>query len=520
MSAAPRAPRLVIVCVDGGQPATVREHGFFDLTRVLGRPQPGVNAMRTVFPSSTAPAHASLLTGCGPAGHGIVGNRFWSLEPVAGIRSAALDPLASLHAYEAASLTAPSVLDDLAAVGVRVIAVHFPHTFARAGEAGALGPSLFCLYAPARSAVPRPAGSTPASTETLYFRHPVRISLWRRGHAGLELQLCSAAGASPVVPVGTRPTAIEVPLPVGRLSAAVTVSENGDGSVTVLLGTAGLVMPAGRVAADVLGRLGPACSATPSYDVGWDTAFHETPSVSWVRDAALALAAAGQPDVLLVRFNQADHAQENVYWLAARGSGAESDRARALIIGAYAAIDQAVREIAAEFGPDTRYLIFSDHGIDHVDQHIRPNAILAGLGWDDRMIIQGDSNVAYLYAQSPPRRQERERLAAELALLGVPAWVATHQEVRRAGLPAGHPRLGHLVLMCGRHCEFQYSPGPPVVQVQAASHGFGPAGPAMRGFVRLAGPGTQRIRPPMAIAGAAHTIRELWLSASSGIGAA
>lgn len=178
MSGTDRA-QMVVVCVDGGVPETVSTWNFFSPRhRLPGVPDQGPVPLPTIFPSSTAPAHASFLTGAYADVHGIVGNRFWDAEPVDEIRLRAADPVQTLHPYEAHSLTAPSLVDWFTNRDAKVVALHFPQTFSRAARDGHV-PSLYCLYAPAR-ATRVPVGMSeqpdPHSTPLVYFDEVVPLS--------------------------------------------------------------------------------------------------------------------------------------------------------------------------------------------------------------------------------------------------------------------------------------------------------------------------------------------------------
>lgn len=75
------APDVIVVCVDGGIASLVQSHDLFRVRNSRWKPTDAME-LHTVYPSSTAPAHASMLTGAPPRVHGIVGNRFWDEESV------------------------------------------------------------------------------------------------------------------------------------------------------------------------------------------------------------------------------------------------------------------------------------------------------------------------------------------------------------------------------------------------------------------------------------------------------
>ncbi|MFV0405360.1 MAG: alkaline phosphatase family protein [Propioniciclava sp.] len=193
------------------------------------------------------------------------------------------------------------------------------------------------------------------------------------------------------------------------------------------------------------------------------------------------------PDVLLLRFNQTDHVQEFLGWQQRRGAAAESRDAEAQILQTYAEVSTHIASLVSDVGPDTQVVLFSDHGIDWVETHLRPNAVLDQLGLAARMVFQGDSTCAYLYADEPLTCTERLDLIAALHDLGPGVKVLGQGELGALGLPTCSDRTGRLVLGCGRHTEFIYSGSPVRENVRSASHGFDPRVPEMTGFFRAFG---------------------------------
>ncbi|MCX5387340.1 alkaline phosphatase family protein [Streptomyces sp. NBC_00083] len=524
--------RLVVICVDGGLPTIVREHDFFDLGRVLpGLPGSGVHELRSIYPSSTAPSHASFLTGTHPRGHGIVGNRFWEREAVADIRRRADDPLASFHPYEASSLTAPGLLDWFARQGATAAAVHFPQTFSRTARQAF--PACYCLYAPARDlSVPLapPADGVAVGRVTLsYLGHGIALCLRldeRTGTITVRSVLAGDGGTRAAIGIGndsrpgitvdgSRPTRLDIPVPSGSVSVALTCRRVTAGRIEVGLGTAVLTLGFGGIDLSTRSGQGPA-SLHVDYTANPHHAFHESPRAEWVEQAALDVLEQHDPDVLFVRFNQADHAQEFLYWHAVRGGADERMRAWQQILDVYARIDACVTRLAGAVGGSADFLLFSDHGIDYVETHLRPNHLLGDLGLADRMVFQGDSNSAYLYADSPLAPAERAGLDRALRALDPSVRVLTPSDQEQLKLPVGSARLGRLTVSCGPHIEFQYDDATPTERVASASHGYLPSDPAMSGFYRHFGPAAPLVPPPEDITGAAAVVRRIWRHATRG----
>ncbi|MFE3765088.1 alkaline phosphatase family protein [Streptomyces sp. NPDC059104] len=505
--------KLLIFCIDGGVPAIVDRHDFFAVDRwVPGLRCTPVSALPTVFPSSTAPAHASFLTGRHPQGHGIVGNAFWSGEPVADIRSRSVNPFASVHPYERSALTAPSLLDWCEEEGLSAAAVQFPHTFSRsAGEAAI--PSVYCLYAPGRSATVRLQGGT-GTAELAYFDQMVRLTF--SVCEGEPDQVLVSGGLHGTEVRFERGTArrLEVRLDEGgHLSIPLTILHLNAERIDFTAATAVLSTPYGEAMAGLMDRADPddgPSSLAPDYTANPHHDFHESPRAPWVKDTALAVLDEIDPDVLFVRFNQADHAQEYLYWHAVRADVGLRERAEEQILDAYRLIERQVGEIVRRCGDDADYVFFSDHGIDYVETHLRPNAVLDELGLGEELTFRGDSNIAYLYSDRPLSQEEEQRLTRALAAADDTIEVVTAAVAERWQLPWGSARLGRLAITCGPHREFQYGPGSAREDVTSASHGYFPDAPSMNGFFRAAGRLLPETAPPAHLVDVAGYVRNLY----------
>ncbi|MGW7022491.1 alkaline phosphatase family protein [Streptomyces decoyicus] len=502
----------MIVCVDGGLPNTVSTWNFFSPHRRFPDvPDSSAVPLRSVFPSSTAPAHASFLTGVPPAGHGIVGNRYWDGESVAEIRARAADPVRTIHPYEARSLTAPSLTDWLTGQGASVEAIHFPHTFSR-GEASTLS-ALYCLYAPSREVRLGLRGALGESVAPVtYFDQEVPLRVRAGKHADDVVTLGLGHDDTMLVTLKEGETVrAAAHIEAGALSVPVTYLTAGPDEVRLSLGTAVLTMHFGGMPAYGGAADGPSSLAV-EYTAAPDHNFHESPRMEWIRDAALKALADDAPDVLLVRFNQADHAQEYLYWYAARGDGQAAASARQQILDTYHRIDRCLDDILCAAGPETDYIIFSDHGIDYVEHHLRPNAVLRDLGFGERMVFQGDSNIAYLYADVQPKDAELDMVYARLRSLDASISRIDADAAAGLGLPWHSARLGRLAVTCGAHREFHYdAEGAAREKVRSASHGYLPASPAMHGFFRMFGPHTALAPVPSHICEVFATVQRVWL---------
>lgn len=395
-------------------------------------------------------------------------------------------------------------------------AVQFPQTFSRSAQHTI--PSCYCLYAPARNLLvqlgPTVDGEVEGQAQLSYLGHDVVLHL--RVDQRTNAIMIGIRRETAVVVDDTHPTRLDVAVPSGSISVAVSCSRRGADQVEVHLGTAVITLGFGEI--DMSDRYcnGPA-SLHVEYTANPHHAFHESPRAEWVEQTALDVLEKHDPDVLFLRFNQADHAQEYLYWHAVRGSPSERSRAWQQILDVYARIDACVMRLAQDVGNHTEFLLFSDHGIDYVETHLRPNRVLADLGSADRMIFQGDSNCAYLYADAPLLPAEQERLDRALRALDPSINILTPDEQNRLKLPVGSPRLGHLTLTCGSHIEFQYDNTTLRENVTSASHGYLPSDSAMNGFFRCFGQAAAQMVPPDDITGAASVVRSIWHQAARGV---
>ena len=75
---APRAQHVVIISLDGGKPAVIRECAMPVLTSIF-KAGAGTWSAQTIYPPVTLPSHTSMLTGVGPAKHKVDWNT-WDPE--------------------------------------------------------------------------------------------------------------------------------------------------------------------------------------------------------------------------------------------------------------------------------------------------------------------------------------------------------------------------------------------------------------------------------------------------------
>ncbi|WP_215795940.1 alkaline phosphatase family protein [Rathayibacter toxicus] len=468
--------------MDGGKMYWIEKSGVGDFSTVFDHEvRSVVHELRTVFPSSTAPAHASFLTGFPPAEHGVVGNQFWDHNLVSDIRYRMANPLLHIHPYENRSLRTSSLLDDISSMGLSWAAVNFPHTFNVLKPL--TSPSTYCLYAPKRILV-LPMSGRGQSTE--FFGEKVEFSFIRSD--GTEE--CEIEVDGKIWQCGEEVRKFWIELFSGHLSVSARCFHNDqDDSISIELGTSVLVLSTSDFCENSAADEGP-CSTAADYPLGEGINFFESPRVEWVTETALKALDRWHPDIIFIRYNQADHAQEYLYWLLARGNSAEQAQARYLIEKTYGRIAHNISLLASKIGPFSKYLLFSDHGIDWISTRVNPNAILRALSLEQCAIFQGDSNCAYLYSDEPLTGSDLERLRKyiEKHVPGVSLCGAKTE--LSLGLPVKSVRVGQVALIAASHIEFDYDAGDIFSRVHAASHGDRPRRSAMSGFLRSRGFGS------------------------------
>lgn len=479
-------PRLAVICVDGATPRFTRALGLFKSAD--GAP---VAALRSVYPSSTAPAHASMLTGTFPAAHGIVANRFWESEAADVIR-ARQAPLDALHPYERSSLRMRSFVDEVLDSGLRVAAIHFPHTFARHVRHPLLE-SVYCLYAPAQrrqiSFAGRPecasgGGETGSFTARL-FGEAIQISVCRLAPSGRASPVFRlTANETEQYASAGHPADMRVEIDSAHVIAFdLSVDMATDTTATVTQGVAVLVLAAGSRPSREWAR-GSVCPQ-PRFAGPADqcTEFRESPSVNWITARGLD-EIADEPDVLLARYSQVDHAHERLYWQATRGSSEEQAAALQEIRDVYHRVADGIRDLIDAVGPHCTVIVLSDHGIDYVDEQIAPNVLLEKLGLASEFIFQGDSNICYLYGARRLTKREGDALQAALTAEGAGRVRVLSRTELRARQILHDTRCGRLALESRFHAEFEYGSrnGRLCCPAQSASHGFDPGVASMNGM--------------------------------------
>jgi predicted AlkP superfamily pyrophosphatase or phosphodiesterase len=117
-------PRVIVVSIDGFASFYWRDPAA-RLPVLRGLAERGVLAagMETVFPSTTWPTHASLVTGVSPRAHGVVANHILNRKTLA------LEDLTGDPIYDAPMLLrAPTIYDRAHGAGLRTAAIDWPAT--------------------------------------------------------------------------------------------------------------------------------------------------------------------------------------------------------------------------------------------------------------------------------------------------------------------------------------------------------------------------------------------------------
>lgn len=437
-----------------------------------------------------------MMTGAFPEDHGIVANRYW--DECAGdvVSLARGDPLATLHPYEHSSLTCRSLIDRFGEAGLRIGGVQFPHAFARA-PGGAAVDAVYCLYVPAETrSVRRTGGRWILSLDLMGMNVAVEL----RESAGATAGGAAAWELSPLtadtwVERDEDSFAVFAFRDTKAISFALFIRGRSEDLLTLDRSTAVVAVTCGDLqAADAIGPGRLPHSERIDYRANPETDFYESPNVSWVTDEALRMLARN-PDILFVRYPQVDHAQEVLFWYAQHGSPKQRRDALEQIGLVYRQVHDGIIEIMDAAGWDTPAFIFSDHGITHVDRHIRLNRLVEEAELSETFVFQGDSSCAFLYGRRALTDREHARIECCVASAPGGMWIASESELR--DLRLYHPdRCGRLAMRCAPHSEFQYGAGPLTAAVRSASHGFSPELPSMHGiWVPLGGEAVAGVQP-------------------------
>lgn len=163
-AAAPR-PRVVLVSIDGLTPDAGLHGDAMPNLQALAARGAWADDVRSVFPSMTYPAHASMVTGVAPRVHGVVSN----LVP-----APTGDPNRAWR-WDAASIAAPTVWDVVAAHGGRAALVGWPST--AGAHADVVVPDLWDLRRADHRAI-LTAASTPGFIARARAAWPDALAAW------------------------------------------------------------------------------------------------------------------------------------------------------------------------------------------------------------------------------------------------------------------------------------------------------------------------------------------------------
>lgn len=456
---------ILAISIDGGTPALAAQ----SLNRYIDVGE--IRALPSVFPSSTAPSHASFATGAHPSQHGVVGNRFWEDEGIDQIAAVQAQPLAGIRPYSLDCLLARSWALEASLSGRRVAAIHFPQTVAFHSRPVGSFPAVYCLYASPREMPFDGTGRV----------RTVRVQMF---NLELEFRVDSVSSGRVVVHYGSlAATADErdiICLNYGRHRLSVQAQHDRTRNVLVL----------GKAVLETYDHPRSAMRAVSAYAPslpirrysGATASFTEAPSVEWTERTALRAMQSLRPHVLLVRYVQTDHVQETLHGDSRNDDLAVRSKATHGIAETYDLVAaSAARLIRHWYGEYS--LLFSDHGIDTITHYLRPNAVLQALGLSDRLIFSGDSNCGYLYGCLRPEDLGRIDSALRRSSKNAMRLVGPNELSGGLAVPRLSPRTGCAQVISDRHTELLYEPGPAFQVAHGASHGYDPRESAMNGFV-------------------------------------
>jgi predicted AlkP superfamily pyrophosphatase or phosphodiesterase len=165
-SPAAPTPAVIVVSIDGLRPADALTGDDMPALQALAARGAWADDVRSVFPSMTYPAHASMVTGVEPAVHGVVSNL---------VDAADGDPHRAWR-WAAADLRAPTLWDVARQAGKRVALVAWPAT--DGAIADVVVPDVWSVRGPDHAARVR-ARATPGFVEAALAADPDLAASWR-----------------------------------------------------------------------------------------------------------------------------------------------------------------------------------------------------------------------------------------------------------------------------------------------------------------------------------------------------
>ncbi|MFS0212273.1 alkaline phosphatase family protein [Corynebacterium striatum] len=458
----------VFICVDGGTKNRASSVGFeksiAELTAQVTTP---LCSLKSVNPSSTAPAHASAFSGKSPVEHGILGN-FYNVADAA---QESYDPVKWIHPYTHGSTSGDTILDDLESSGLSWAAVNMPQTveIPVAGRDSKFSP--YVLYAPEGTCILKRDYKTRVG-EIKLFDRSISILCDENFNWVQFSTTCETVRRD----IYDEPFFIIIQDSDSFLCFWIQL-ENTDDQVTVRHSKAGIIcgIPVNDQWGQILENLPPVVEKTSRFRELGET-YTECPIEEWVTEMAIYLDKNAELDALWVRYNAVDHAQETLLF---RESEIPQDEAERKVIEVYSrTLEEIGRLVSAQEDMDN-LVIFSDHGIARITQLISIPDVLSdifGPSHNVKVTYSDTRLLALRHTESPNVSIEDIRFSCER--LGLQLQLPMSHEERSAGWD--------MIFWARNDCEFSESSRTDNKAKSWAGHGGDCKDPDLHGLLLTA----------------------------------
>lgn len=360
----------IIICIDGAVEDRVCPFDIHKRLNNLGiKTIIPLQRLKSVDPSSTAPAHASAFTGLFPVEHTIMGNRYF--PPNYGDD---YDPVKAIGPYTRSTHPA-TILDTIENNGLKWSAVNMPQTL-DSGQTNSARLSLYVLYGPSQSIIYRLEEEF-CSEQTTFRIFSREIKLCFNQNDGIWI-LCSETSKTRFLnKLGWQ----RVILPdFDRIYDFWIQVQRVFGGWKLFTSKIGIVI--GSPNLSIIEYIANQIDCPVEYEhryINLGVKFQECPSEKWVTQAAIEAAKLEDPDVMFVRYNTVDHAQEQLLYRSGPSSSVNEELG---VSQAYRQTIDEIEKLVCGFPQLETVTIFSDHGITSIDKTVSLTEI-------ERIVFQG-----------------------------------------------------------------------------------------------------------------------------------
>ncbi|HAT1213840.1 alkaline phosphatase family protein [Corynebacterium striatum] len=443
----------LFICVDGATFNYARSVRFEEnIARLTAQVTTPLRPLKSVNPSSTAPAHASAFSGKLPIEHGILGNFYNAVSVV----QRNYDPVKWIHPYTYGSTLSNTILDDLDAKGLSWAAVNMPQTVKMPVDGKSSNFTPYVLYAPEGFCILKNDHKNMVG-EIKIFDRSISV-LCRENFDRIQFVTPHQTVTSTV---SKEPFFIIIQDSDSFICLWVRLETAGK-EVKIWHSKAGMIcgIPIDEHWRQILESLPPVVEKIPRFK-DLDKKYTECPTEEWVTEMAIHLGRDAELDALWVRYNTVDHAQETLLF---RENELPHEDAEQKIIEVYShTLDEICRLISAQDDIDN-VVIFSDHGIDRITQFISiPDIISEIFGPSHHVeVVYTDTRLLAL-RNIKTSNMSVEDIRLSCKRLGIQLQLPMSYEERSAGWD--------MLLWARNNCEFSDRPQSDSTLDSWAGHG-------------------------------------------------